>query len=221
MFSSIIDSGSLSIMNVLICSCISIILGIVIAFVHKSTSRYSKNFLITLAVIPVLVQTIIFMTNGNLGTSIAIASAFSLIRFRSLPGTSKEIMSIFFAMTIGLAMGMGQAVFAIMMTLLVGIVIFLLSKSKIGDNNKEKVLKVVIPEDMDYECIFDEIFNNYLNSYEIDNVKTINLGSLFEITYTIEEKKNISEKKFIDEIRTRNGNLKISLSHSLNKDGEL
>ncbi len=221
MLSSIISSDSLTVTNVLVCSGISIVLGIVIALIHGCTSKYSKNFLITIAVIPVLVQTIIFMTNGNLGTSIAIASAFSLIRFRSLPGTSKEIMSVFFAMTIGLAMGMGQAVFAILMTLLVGLVILILSKSSFGNNKKEKILKIVIPEDMDYESVFDDMFKKYLNNYHINSVKTINLGSLFELTYTINEKDNISEKEFIDELRTRNGNLKISLSHSLEEIGEL
>lgn len=221
MLSSILNSDSLSIKNVLVCSGVSIILGLIIALVHKLTSKYSKNFLITLAVIPILVQTIIFMTNGNLGTSVAIVGAFSLVRFRSLPGTSKEIMSIFYAMTIGLAMGMGQVLFAILMTIMVGVTILLLSKSKFGNNNKEKVLKVVIPEDMDYETVFDDIFMKYLDNYEIDNAKTINLGSLFELTYTVNLKKDISEKQFLDEIRIRNGNLKISLSHSLNGIGEL
>ena len=222
MLESIFTNNDLTVTNLLICSSVSLILGLIIALVHKITSKYSKNFLITLAVLPVLVMTIIFMTNGNLGTSIAIVGAFSLVRFRSLPGTSKEIMSIFFAMTIGLAMGMGAIIYAVIMTVLVGLVIIILSKTKFGEsNNKDKILKVVIPEDMDYENVFDEIFTKYLNSYHINNVKTINMGSLFEICYTINEKNNISEKSFLDEIRVRNGNLKVSLSHELNEEGEL
>ena len=222
MLESIFTNNDLTVTNLLICSSVSLILGLIIALVHKITSKYSKNFLITLAVLPVLVMTIIFMTNGNLGTSIAIVGAFSLVRFRSLPGTSKEIMSIFFAMTIGLAMGMGAIVYAIIMTVLVSLVIIILSKTKFGEsNNKDKILKVVIPEDMDYENVFDEIFTKYLNNYHINNVKTINMGSLFEICYTINEKNNISEKSFLDDIRVRNGNLKISLSHELNEEGEL
>ena len=222
MLESIFTNNDLTVTNLLICSSVSLILGLIIALVHKITSKYSKNFLITLAVLPVLVMTIIFMTNGNLGTSIAIVGAFSLVRFRSLPGTSKEIMSIFFAMTIGLAMGMGAIVYAIIMTVLVSLVIIILSKTKFGEsNNKDKILKVVIPEDMDYENVFDEIFNKYLNNNHINNVKTINMGSLFEICYTINEKNNISEKSFLDDIRVRNGNLKISLSHELNEEGEL
>lgn len=221
MLSSILNSD-LTISSVLVCSGISLILGIIIALVHKWTSTYSKNFLITLAVLPILVQTIIFMTSGNLGTSFAVAGAFSLIRFRTLPGTSKEIMSVFYAMAIGLAMGMGQIAFAAIITVLVGTFIIILSKSKFGENNNNgKILKVTLPEDMDYETVFDDVFNRYLDSYKLESVKTVNMGSLFELTYTVNSKKNISEKKFIDEIRIKNGNLKVSLSHAISNGGEL
>ena len=221
MLDSIISSTSLTLSDVLICSGVSVLLGFLIALIHKNTGKYSKNFLITLTVLPVLVQTIIFMTSGSLGTSIAIVGAFSLVRFRSLPGTSKEIMSIFFAMAIGLATGMGQLIFAIMMTVLVGLVIILLSKSSFGNtDNNQKILKIVLPEDMDYETVFDEVFKKYLKNYRLDNVKTVNLGSLFELTYTVNVKSDIHEKEFIDELRVRNGNLKISLSHPVDM-GEL
>ena len=221
MLSSILNSD-LTISSVLVCSGISLILGIIIALVHKWTSTYSKNFLITLAVLPILVQTIIFMTSGNLGTSFAVAGAFSLIRFRTLPGTSKEIMSVFYAMAIGLAMGMGQIAFAAIITVFVGIFIIILSKSKFGENNNNgKILKVTLPEDMDYETVFDDVFNRYLDSYKLESVKTVNMGSLFELTYTVNSKKNISEKEFIDEIRIKNGNLKVSLSHAISNGGEL
>ena len=221
MLNSILNSD-LTISSVLVCSGISLILGIIIALVHKWTSTYSKNFLITLAVLPILVQPIIFMTSGNLGTSFAVAGAFSLIRFRTLPGTSKEIMSVFYAMAIGLAMGMGQIAFAAIITVLVGIFIIILSKSKFGENNNNgKILKVTLPEDMDYETVFDDVFNRYLDSYKLESVKTVNMGSLFELTYTVNSKKNISEKEFIDEIRIKNGNLKVSLSHAISNGGEL
>lgn len=222
MFSSILTNGDLTISSVLLCSGVSLILGLFIALVHKWTSTYSKNFLITLAVLPVLVETIIFMTSGNLGTSFAIAGAFSLIRFRTLPGTSKEIMSVFYAMTIGLAVGMGQVLFATIITILVGLMIIILSKSKFGENsNVGKILKVTMPEDMDYETVFDEIFNKYLNNYKLESVKTVNMGSLFELTYMVNSKNGISEKEFIDEIRIKNGNLKVSLSHPFDNGGEL
>lgn len=219
MLESIFNSNDLNITSLLICSGVSLVLGIVISLCHKYTSRYSKNFLITLAVIPILIQSIIFMTNGNLGTSVAIVGAFSLVRFRSLPGTSKEIMSIFFAMTVGLAMGMGEIAYALIITVIVSLFIIILSKSgfaKQSENNK--ILKVVLPEDMDYETVFDKVFNEYLTSYKIENVKTINMGSLFELTYIINEKNNISEKEFIDNIRQKNGNLKVSISHELKGD---
>lgn len=215
------SSGELSIENLLICSLVSILLGLLIAFVHMKTSRYGKNFLVTLAVLPILVQSVILMTNGNLGTSLAIVGTFSLVRFRSVPGTSKEIMSIFFAMTIGLASGMGHLVFAGIVTVIVSFVIILLSKTKFGEGRGcEKILKITIPENLDYETVFDDIFQEYLNSFRLDMVKTVNLGSLFELSYSVNIKKNISEKEFIDEIRSRNGNLKICLSHPMDT-GEL
>lgn len=221
MLNSIINSTGVSVSDFLLCSGVSIILGLIIAIVYRYTSKYSKNFLITLVVLPILVQTIIFMTSGSLGTSIAIVGTFSLVKFRSLPGTSKEIMSIFFAMAIGLATGVGQLLFAIIVTVMVSLLIIILSKSRFGDiSNNEKILKIVIPEDMDYQSIFDEVFNKYLKNVRLDSVKTINMGSLFELSYMVNVKDNINEKEFMDELRIRNGNLKIILSSPID-NGEL
>lgn len=221
MLNSIINSTGVSVSDFLLCSGVSIILGLIIAIVYRYTSKYSKNFLITLVVLPILVQTIIFMTSGSLGTSIAIVGTFSLVKFRSLPGTSKEIMSIFFAMAIGLATGVGQLLFAIIVTVMVSLLIIILSKSRFGDiSNNEKILKIVIPEDMDYQSIFDEVFNKYLKNVRLDSVKTINMGSLFELSYMVNVKDNINEKEFMDELRIRNGNLKIILSRPID-NGEL
>ena len=217
MLESILNSTTeLSIENLLICSSVSIILGLIISIVHRYTSKYTKNFLITLAVLPILVQSIILMVSGNLGTSIAIVGAFGLVRFRSLPGTSKEILSVFFAMTIGLATGMGQLVFASIITVIVSVVLIILSKSKFGTKRTSiKLLKITMPDNLDYTEVFDDIFINYVKNYTVESVKTVNLGSLFEITYLIDLKKDINEKKFIDEIRCRNGNLKIILTHPI------
>lgn len=215
------NQTQLSILNLLICSSASIILGIIVALVHMYKSKYTKNFIITLALLPILVQSVILMVNGNLGTSIAIVGAFSLIRFRSLPGTSKEILSVFFAMAIGLATGMGQIAFAIIITLLVSLTQILLTKLKFGNvNEKLKILKINIPDNLDYTEVFDDIFKKYLTDYTISKVKTVNLGSLFEITYTITLKNDINEKEFLDELRLRNSNLKIILTHPL-EDSEL
>lgn len=221
MLESILVNGNITIENILLCSLVSIVLGLFISVVYMKTSKSSKNFLITLAVLPILVQSIILMTSGSLGTSIAIVGAFSLVRFRSLPGTSKEILSVFFAMTVGLATGMGQLIYALIITLLVGFIIIVLSKSKFGDDkNSVKMLKITIPENLDYTEIFDDIFDKFEIDAKIDSVKTVNMGSLFELTYTISFKKKINEKELLDDLRSRNGNLKIILSHFINV-GEL
>lgn len=220
MLESIIKTTTeLSIENLLTCSLTSIILGLIISLVHKFTSKYSKNFLITLATLPVLVQSIILMVNGSLGTSIAIVGAFSLVRFRSIPGTSKEILSVFFAMTIGLATGMGQLIFASIITILVSLILILLSKTKFGETKENtKILKITLPDNLDYTEVFDDIFKIYVKDHTLQQVKTTNLGSLFELTYLITIKKDINEKEFIDELRTRNGNLKIVLTHPIDNN---
>lgn len=184
----------------------------------KKTSKYSKDFLITLAILPVLVQTVMIMVNGNLGTSVAIVGAFSLVRFRSIPGTSKEILSVFFAMTVGLATGMGHIFFAIIMTVIVSFAIILFSKIKLFNfGTNTKIVKITIPENLDYTNMFDDIFEKFVEDFKLERVKTTNMGSLFELSYCITFKANINEKEFIDEIRVRNGNLKIMLSHEFEK----
>lgn len=217
MLESIIKTTTeLSLENLLFCSLTSIGLGLIISLVHRFTSKYSKNFLITLAVLPLLVQSVILMVNGNLGTSVAIVGAFSLVRFRSIPGTSKEIISVFFAMAVGLATGMGQLVFAAILTVSVSLMLIILSKTKFGEVKKQtKILRITLPDNLDYTEVFDDIFATYVKSYTLEKVKTTNLGSLFELTYLITIKKDINEKEFIDELRSRNGNLKIILTHPL------
>lgn len=203
---------------ILVCTLVSIGLGMVIAFTHKKTSRYNKDFLITIAILPVLVQTVMIMVNGNLGTSIAILGAFSLVRFRSLPGTSKEILSVFFAMAVGLATGMGHVFFAIMMTLIVSLIIILCAKFKFFENNPNIcLLKIVVPEDLDYINMFDDIFKKYLKEVKLEQVRLTNMGSLFELTYRITKKPQIDLKSFIDDLRIKNGNLKIVISHELSE----
>lgn len=208
--------SSINLESLLICSLVSIIIGLIIAFVHMKTSRYSKNFLITLASLPLLVQSVIIMVNGNLGTSVAIVGAFSLVRFRSIPGTSKEILSVFFAMAVGLATGMGHIFFALLVTILGCLLILVLTKVNLFDDKKgEKMLKIVIPENLDYESVFKEEFNKYTQKVTLEEVKTTNMGSLFELKYRLVLNKNIKEKEFIDDLRIKNGNLKIMLSHPI------
>jgi hypothetical protein len=209
-------ASSVELSSILLCSIISIILGIVIALTHKQTSKYNKNFLVTLSILPLLVQTIIIMVNGNLGTSVAIMGAFSLVRFRSLPGTSKEILSVFFAMTVGLATGMGHLVFAIIITIIGSLAIFILSKVALfNKNKKEKILKIMIPENLDYTNVFDDIFETYTEKVELEQVKTTNMGSMFDLSYRIILNENVNEKEFLDDLRVKNGNLKVMISHPI------
>ncbi len=218
MFNSVIDS-TLTLSSVSICIVVGLILGLIISYVHMLTSKYSKNFVITLAILPVLVAVVMMMVNGNLGTSVAILGAFGLVRFRSLPGTSKEIASVFWAMAIGLAVGMGQVIFASIITVLIGIVLVFLNKTNFGEEkNKPKILNIAIPEDLDYIDVFKDIFDKYVNSYEIIKVNTANLGSIYEIRYEVVLKKDIKEQDFINDLRIKNGNLKISLHMARNDD---
>lgn len=209
-------ASSVELSSILLCSIISIILGVVIALTHKQTSKYNKNFLVTLSILPLLVQTIIIMVNGNLGTSVAIMGAFSLVRFRNLPCTSKEILSVFFAMTVGLATGMGHLVFAIIITIIGSLAIFILSKVALfNKNKKEKILKIMIPENLDYTNVFDDIFETYTEKVELEQVKTTNMGSMFDLSYRIILNENVNEKEFLDDLRVKNGNLKVMISHPI------
>ncbi len=206
--------NNINLYGVLICVLISIILGFIIAFTHKFTTRASKNFLITLTMLPLITQCVILLINNNLGMSIAIAGTFSLVRFRSMPGNSREILMVFFAMTIGLATGLGFGILAAIITVIGCLLIVLLSKINIFDSNIcERKLKILIPEDLDYTEVFDEVLKKYTKSYDLIQVKTTNLGSMFELNYEILINKGINEKEFIDELRVRNGNLKIILTH--------
>ena len=217
MFTSILAStqGGLTISGAVICTLVSIILGTIIAYIYIKQGQCSKNFAITLVVLPVLVQVVMMMVNGNLGTSVAILGAFSLVRFRSIPGTSKEICGVFFSMAIGLATGMGYITFAIMITAVVGVLLYVLTKTSFGEiNSGTKQLKITIPETLDYTEVFDDLFKQYTKMAELQKVKTTNLGSMFELHYNIQLKDDKQEKAFIDDLRCRNGNLTIMCSRS-------
>lgn len=220
MFTSIFETNTISIINTLICMLVSLGLGLVVALTHTITKKYSKNFIIVLVLLPLLVQVVIMMVNGNLGTSVAILGAFSLIRFRSMPGTSRELLSIFLDMAIGLSLGMGYIGFAIIFTLLTVLTILILEKLKLGEKPQKQNLKILIPEDLDYTEVFEDVFNEYTKEHNITKVKTTNLGSMYEISYEIELKEN-KEKELIDALRVKNGNLNITLNHALKEIGEL
>ena len=209
-------ASTISIEVLLISFLVSIVLGLFIALTHKVTSTYSKGYLTTIAVLPFLVQVVIMLVNGNLGTGVAIMGAFSLVRFRSLPGNAKEILTVFFAMVVGLAIGTGYLVFSTIMTIIGCLILLIYNKVGLFDKKEsEKLLCITIPEDLNYTDVFSEEFNKYTSSNQLIIVKTINMGSMFELRYKINLKELDKEKEFIDALRIKNGNLKIALSHPL------
>ena len=212
MFTSILTDtqGNLTVQNALLCALVSLLLGVLSAVIYGYQGTSSKNFMVTLVMLPVLVQMIIMLVNGNLGTSVAVLGAFSLVRFRSVPGSSKEMAVIFFAMAAGLATGTGYLGFAAVMTVMIGLVFLILERTHFGETKREqKDLRITIAEHLDYTEIFDDIFRKYTNNCRLQRVKTTNLGSMYELEYYITLKDIRQEKEMIDAIRCRNGNLTI------------
>lgn len=216
MFKSILntaaEAGTLSLRTAGVCLGAAFIMGVIIACVYYFSvkGKTTRGFIGTLILIPVLVQTIIMLVNGNLGTGVAILGAFSLIRFRSIPGNSRDISSIFFTMVVGLACGMGYITYAAVITLFTCLVMFLMNCTPWRTKGeREKSLRITIHEDLDYTDVFDDIFQTYLKSWERTLVKTTNMGSMYQLFYQIQFKDPKEEKAFIDEIRCRNGNLNI------------
>lgn len=186
------------------------ILGLLISFTYMKTGKVSTNFARTLVILPVLVCVVMLAVNGNLGTSVAILGAFSLIRFRSLQGSSRDISYIFFAMSIGLTCSIGYLDFALGITILVCLVLVLMNILHYAKKKEvQKELRITIPENMDYREIFDDIFNEYVSKHELRRVKTTNMGSLYELSYSIQLKDEEREKEMLDAVRTRNGNLTV------------
>ena len=210
MFDSIIVAEQMTTLEQLICMAAAIILGFVISFTYIKTGAYSKNFCRTLVIMPVLISAVMILVNGNLGTSVAVLGAFSLVRFRSLQGTSRDISFILLTMTIGLATSMGYIKFAVILTVAICVIIFFLAGVNYGEKKSlEKELRITIPENLDYNGIFDDIFSKYLKKVTLISVKTTNLGSMYEICYNINLYDEKQEKEMIDEIRCKNGNLNI------------
>ena len=218
---SILQSGLTPVLF-LVCTLASLLLGLGTAFIYMRRSTYSKCFVVTLALLPARVQLVIMLVNGNIGAGVAVAGAFSLVRFRSVPGSAKEIGCIFFAMAIGLATGMGYLFFALLFFLVIGAALLLLNTTRFGENRRgDSILRIVIPESLDYEGLFDDLFETYTNSAELIRVKTTNMGSLYELTYQIRLKTPVARKAFLDELRCRNGNLTISCGRILSDREEL
>lgn len=212
-FNSVIASTGITPAVFIILVLISLGLGGILALIHTYKNDYTKSFVMTLSILPAVVAVVILMVNGNIGAGVAVAGAFSLVRFRSAPGTAREIGAIFAAMSTGLIMGMGYIGYAVLFTALIGIAMLVFAKLSLGEKKtSRKILKITIPESLDYSDVFDDILKTYTKSYRLNQVKTSNMGSLFKLSYEIVMADGSSEKEFIDKLRTRNGNLEISVS---------
>lgn len=218
-FRGLFDAETASVIPVadfMICVVSSLVLGFVLSVMYMYKNTYSKSFIVTIATIPAIVCVVIMMVNGNVGAGVAVAGAFGLVRFRSAPGTAKEIGVLFMAMGAGIITGMGYIAYAFLFVLIMGAVDMLYAQIGFGGrkhNALERTLHITIPEDLDYLEVFDDLFERYAGKCELVNVKTTNMGSLFKLTYHITFREAGREKAFIDDVRCRNGNLEVALSN--------
>lgn len=217
-FRGLFDAETASIISVadfMICIISSLIIGFILAAMYMYKNTYSKSFIVTIATIPAIVCVVIMMVNGNVGAGVAVAGAFSLVRFRSAPGTAKEIGVLFMAMGAGIITGMGYIMYAFLFVVIMGIVDMFYAKIDFGAKKQAslaRTLHITIPEDLNYVDAFDDLFDRYASKNELIHVKTTNMGSLFKLTYNITFREAGTEKAFIDDVRCRNGNLEITLS---------
>ena len=205
LFGGIFDSSTVTVIPVyqfLLCVVVSLLLGIVLAAAYTYKSKYNAGFVRTLAILPAVVCIVIMMVNGNVGTGVAVAGAFSLVRFRSVPGSAKEIGAIFIAMGAGLVSGMGYLGYAVLYTVILSLVMALYVQIRAWEKNagSEKTMVITIPEDLDYTEVFDDLLEAYM-------------GSLFKLTYQLSLKDTSKEKEMIDHLRCRNGNLEIMVKN--------
>lgn len=227
LFEGIFDTDMtrvIALSDFLICIISALLIGIILAGSYVWKTRYTKSFVVTLAMLPAIVCVVIMMVNGNVGTGVAVAGAFSLVRFRSVPGSAKEIGAIFLAMGTGLVVGMGYIGYAFLVALIFSVVTMVYNYLDFGTEKRMKrykTLHITIPEDLDYTGVFDVILKEYAQEYELIQVKTTNMGSLFRLTYHLKMKEGSNEKNLMDDLRCRNGNLEISISRQENVIGEL
>ena len=217
MFTSVLGSAesvaaSVTTGGFLLCSVASLVLGAACALIYMFRHKYSRNFVVTLALLPLVVQMVITLVNGNLGAGIAVMGVFNLVRFRSIPGSAKDIGSVFFAMAIGLATGMGYLSLAVLFTAIMGIANVVYVLSPFGRTQTvERELHLTVPEDLEFEGVFEPVLERYTDSFELTEVKTSNMGSLYNLTYLMKLRSDASVKELMDELRCYNGNLKVAL----------
>lgn len=217
-----ISAPNSNVSGYLICTLVAIVLGILIGCIHMYRNEYSKNFIMTLLILPAVVQAVIMLVNGNIGTGVAVMGAFSLVRFRSVPGNSREIANIFLAMAVGLATGTGYLGIGILMVVIIGLAQIIMVTFNFGDDRRGlRELKITLPEDLQFDGLFDDVFKEYTTKHRLVKVKTVNMGSLYELHYHVALKKDEELKKFIDDLRCRNGNLPIVCNFILKNKEEL
>ena len=227
LFRGIFDTDMTAVITVpdfLLCVGCSLLIGLLLAFGYMFRSRYTKSFVMTLAVLPAVVCVVIMMVNGNVGTGVAVAGAFSLVRFRSVPGTAREISMLFVAMGAGLITGMGYLGYGFLFAVLMCVVGMVYNSLDLGtrrNTTRYKTLNITIPEDLDYSEVFEPVLREYASSVELTRVKTTNMGSLFRLTYDITLRDPAKEKELIDALRCRNGNLEITVSRQETAVAEL
>lgn len=227
LFKGLFDSDAASVIGMndfLICLAFALALGLVMAFAYMYRTRYTKSFVVTLALLPAVVCIVIMLVNGNIGTGVAVAGAFSLVRFRSVPGTAKEICTLFLAMGTGLITGMGYIGFAVLFTVIMCAMFLLYNSLDFGAKKNSQMYKtfnITIPEDLDYSEVFEDVFKEYTSQFDLVRVKTTNMGSMFKLTYNATMRDTKKEKEMIDKLRCRNGNLEITVSKQETSVSEL
>ena len=216
MFTSIIANGQFTGEAFLKTTAVALVCGLIIAVSYMIKNKCSQSFAVTLVLLPAIVELVIILVNGNIGAGIAVAGAFSLVRFRSVEGNGREITSVFLAMAVGLATGMGYVGIAILFTILICAILFVLNTLNFGqEKSKGRILNITVPENLDFEGKFEDIFDKYLVNYDYISVRTTNMGSLYKLSLEVNLKDGASVKEFLDELRTRNGNLDISLQRPI------
>ena len=207
--------SSVSTLEFLMCCIASLVLGAAVAAIYMFRHNYSKNFVVTLALLPLIVQMVITLVNGNLGAGIAVMGVFNLVRFRSIPGSAKDIGSVFLATAVGLATGMGFIGLAVLFTIIVAIANVAYVLSPFGQPQQPaKVLRITVPEDLEFSGMFDNVLARYAAEHELTEVRTTNMGSLYQLEYAVRLVQPGLEKQLIDEVRCLNGNLKVSLGNA-------
>ncbi|MBE6018293.1 MAG: DUF4956 domain-containing protein [Lachnospiraceae bacterium] len=226
-FTGLFDSSMTTVIPVssfLLCVAVSLVIGIILAASYMIKSSYTKSFIVTLALLPAVVCVVIMMVNGNIGAGVAVAGAFSLIRFRSVAGKARDIVAVFIGMGAGLIAGMGYLAYAALFTIVLCVFMVIYTVTGFGKKNMkraEKTLTVTIPEDLDYTDVFEDLFNEYTTECDLVKVKTSNMGSLYKLKYDLTLKDASKEKELLDKIRCRNGNLEISMSVREERNNEL